>query len=346
MAFIGCIPCRHANTRSKINAASRQVVAGVFAKISNWFKQFDRTTLGMFCMCGGVCIFSVNDMMVKVLSTSYPIAQTMVVRSVVVLSILIVACAKTATLVPSIAASRSPYVIIRSVAGFASHMCYYLALASLPLAEAATLFFSAPLFISVMAALVLREKLSVTLIAALMMGFVGIVVTLRPNSAAFDWASILVVLAALLYAMSQVITRWLGAKVPTLAIPMAGNAVFLIGAPFVGLLFRTTGLEGEGDATLEFLLRPWKEPDLAAASLMAACGVAATIGTILLTCAYRLASASKVAVLEFTAMLWAPVWGLIFFMEWPASTTWLGAALICGAGLLVLRANRRTRVHR
>jgi len=74
---------------------------------------------------------------------------------------------------------------------------------------------------------------------------------------------------------------------------------------------------------------------------MAACGFVASAGMILLSQAYRLAPANRVATFEYTGIIWSPLWGFLFFDEVPRSTTAIGAALIIGAGLLALNTERR-----
>ena len=74
---------------------------------------------------------------------------------------------------------------------------------------------------------------------------------------------------------------------------------------------------------------------------MAACGVIASAGMLLLSQAYRLAPANSVATFEYTGIIWSPLWGLLFFAEVPQSTTVIGAGLIIGAGLFALNAGRR-----
>src|SRR5690606_12123838 len=93
--------------------------------------------------------------------------------------------------------------------------------------------------------------------------------------------------------------------------------------------------------SLEFLVRPWIWPTLPDFAMMAACGLIASAGMILLSQAYRLAPANRVATFEYTGILWAPLWGFLFFAEVPRHTTVIGATLIVGAGLFALSLGRR-----
>ncbi|HPW08883.1 MAG TPA: EamA/RhaT family transporter, partial [Burkholderiaceae bacterium] len=85
-------------------------------------------------------------------------------------------------------------------------------------------------------------------------------------------------------------------------------------------------------------VRPWVWPTLTDGLLMALCGVVAAAGMVFLTSAYRVARASAVTPFEYTGILWAPLWGFLFFSEVPRATTVAGAAIIVGAGMVALRA--------
>lgn len=86
--------------------------------------------------------------------------------------------------------------------------------------------------------------------------------------------------------------------------------------------------------SLAFLVRPWVVPSFTDFALMAACGVIAAIASTLLTHAYRTAEANLITVFEYTGLIWAPLWGFLFFAEVPGPRVIAGAALIIGAGLL------------
>src|SRR5690606_38268333 len=133
------------------------------------------------------------------------------------------------------------------------------------------------------------------------------------------------------------LARKLGNSESAAVITFYQNLAFIIGAPMLAAIVSLGGLEDSGHPSLSFLLRPWL--------LMAACGVIATAGMTLLTQAYRIAPAGDVAVFEYSAIIWVPLWGLVFFDEIPKLSTVIGAALICGAGLFALRTSRRAAAY-
>ena len=111
------------------------------------------------------------------------------------------------------------------------------------------------------------------------------------------------------------------------------NAIYLLGALTMAGFFHLTGIQQASHKSLEFLVRPWIWPDSTDLLLIGSCGVIAAFGMTLLTQAYRIAKASVVTSFEYTGMLWAPLWGFLFFGEIPYLTTLAGAVLII-AGLI------------
>jgi drug/metabolite transporter (DMT)-like permease len=90
-----------------------------------------------------------------------------------------------------------------------------------------------------------------------------------------------------------------------------------------------------------FLVRPWVVPSVTDGGLIAICGAVAAVGTMFLTAAYRVAKSSTVTPFEYTGILWAPLWGFLFFAEVPRFTTFIGAAVILVAGLIAMRMSNK-----
>jgi drug/metabolite transporter (DMT)-like permease len=120
------------------------------------------------------------------------------------------------------------------------------------------------------------------------------------------------------------------------------NAVFLVGSAVGAVVLFLWGIQDAVHPSLKFLVRPWAMPTLVDTLLIASCGIVAAVGTLLLTNAYRVARTSAVTPFEYTGMLWAPLWGFLFFAETPKLSTLTGAAIIGAAGLLAMRQARST----
>ncbi|MBT1159480.1 DMT family transporter [Aminobacter anthyllidis] len=286
-------------------------------------------------LCLGVLIFSLQDAILKGLSDTYSVTQAITVRSIVALPILVVLVRATGS-IRFLLSKRAGLLTIRAVILLGAYLCYYLSIAAMPLADAIALYFVAPLIIAGLGILFLGERPHQTTYMALVLGLIGVIITLEPGLAAFEWASALTLLAAALYSSAQILVRKLGDSESAAVITFYQNLAFLIGAPVLAILVSSSGLEDAGHPSLAFLTRPWVWPTLNDTLLMAGCGVIASAGMTLLAQAYRLAPAGNIAVFEYSAIIWVPLWGFLFFDEVPRFTTVVGAALICGAGLFAL----------
>lgn len=288
-------------------------------------------------LCLGVLVFSLQDVILKGLSGVYPVTQAMTIRSLVALPILLMLVRAGGGL-RDLGSPRAGLLAVRAVISLGAYLFYYLSLAALPLADAVALFFVAPLVIAALGILFLGERPNRTTMVALVLGLLGVGVTLRPGVAVFEWAATLTLLAAALYALAQVLARKLGDSEGAAVITFYQNAAFLLGAPALAMLVGYQEFDRGLHPTVDFLARPWVWPTVRDALLMGLCGVIASAGMTLLSQAYRLAPAGSMAVFEYSAIIWAPLWGYLFFSEVPKASTFVGAALICGAGLLAVRS--------
>ncbi|MBZ9726581.1 DMT family transporter [Mesorhizobium sp. CO1-1-11] len=300
----------------------------------------NRMVRGILSLCLGVLVFSLQDPLVKAVSSGYPVTEVMAIRSIVALPILIVLVHADVGL-RAILSKRFGLLTIRAFIQFTSYTVYYLAIAALPLADAVALYFMAPLCIMAMAGPYLGERVSWQTLSTVLIGMLGVLVMLRPGAGLFDWAALLSLGSAVLYAFSQLMARKIGDTESSTVMAFYQNGAYLVGAAVVAGTFHIAAITHAVHPSLEFLVRPWIWPTLPDFLKMAACGFVASAGMILLSQGYRLSPANRVATFEYTGILWSPLWGFLFFAEVPRSATVIGAALIIGAGLLALNTERR-----
>jgi len=300
----------------------------------------NRIVIGIISLCLGVLVFSLQDPLVKAVSSTYPVTEVMAIRSIVALPILIFLVHIDVGL-SAILSKRFGMLTARAFMQFSSYTIYYLAIAALPLADAVALYFMAPLFIMALAGPYLGERVSWKTLTTVVIGMLGVLVMLRPGAGLFDWAALLSLGSALLYGFSQLMARKIGDTESSTIMAFYQNGAYLVGAAVVAGTFWLAGITHAAHPSLEFLVRPWVWPATQDFLAMAACGFVASAGMILLSQGYRLAPANRVATFEYTGIIWSPLWGFLFFAEVPRSTTAIGAALIVGAGLLALNTERR-----
>lgn len=290
---------------------------------------------GIAFLVAGVAVFSVQDLILKLISDSYPLHQAMVLRSLTALPFLLVLVAREGGL-GSLVAPGWRRMVGRGFIMFLAYASYYLALAALPLATTVALYFSAPLMITVLSVLLLSERVGAARWVAVAAGFAGVLVMVRPGSDLFDWAALLPVVSGAAYAASMIFARTMGSRHGAAALAFWGNAVFLFCALVMSGLFGSGAYASEGHRSLAFLLRGWVMPTGFDLMLMMTCGVIAAAGLTLLTQAYRIAESNVVAPFEYTGMIWGVLWSWLVWQDWPDRTAWTGIAIIIGAGLVVL----------
>ncbi len=296
----------------------------------------NRNILGIFALIFGVMIFSVQDAIIKSISHDYAVTFAMTARCVVSLPILLLMVHFECGL-SKLWSSRFWALVIRGLILLVAYTTYYMALPALPLAEAIALFFAAPIIVTILSIPILGEKVSLQSWAAIALGFVGVLIILQPGTALFDAAALFSLASAATYALAMIIARKLGVSEPATVMAFYQNMIYLIGALLVAALCSGLGVEHSTHPSLDFLIRPWIWPKPFDLFLMGICGVIAAVAMSLLTQAYKMADANLVTVFEYTGMIWAPLWGILFFNEIPRWTTLTGLGLILVAGIISVR---------
>lgn len=304
-----------------------------------------------FVLFGVLCI-SLNDMLIKQLSSGYPLHQIIFIRSFIAILFSFIflqfegGWAALRTDMPLLHLLRGLLVVI-------ANMSYFLALAVMPLADATALFFVAPLFITLLSIPILGEKVGPLRLGAVLVGFIGVIIMQRPWESAetLDVSRIVLllpVLAALTYALNQLMTRKLGVKAPasTLAIYIQGTFV-IVSTGFFLVAGDGRFAEATTNPSLQFLLRAWVWPAEEDYLVLIGMGVNGALIGYCLSQAYRLADAATVAPFEYIGLPLAVFWGLVAFGDLPTWEVWTGIALILASGLFVFfrersKANRVT----
>ncbi len=293
----------------------------------------NRNAIGIAALALGVMVFSIQDAILKSISHDYAVTFAIAARCVVALPIL----ALFAHFDGGLARLKSPVagpLILRGATLLIAYTTYYLALPALPLAEAVALFFVAPTLVTVMSIPMLGEKVSPWSWAAIALGFAGVLVILQPGTSLFEPAALYSLASAATYAFAMVLARRYGVTESASVMAFYQSAVYLAGAVFAAFVFASLGFVHSDAPSVDFLVRPWKWPLPYDLFLMGLCGLIAAIAMWLLTQAYRTADANLVTVFEYSGMIWAPLWGLLFFGEIPRPTTLVGLAMIFAAGII------------
>ena len=290
---------------------------------------------GMFSVAAGVSVFSFHDAIVKGLSGVYPFHQIVFIRSVVALPVLLLIALAEGR--GHLTLHRPRLHLLRGIVMYVAFTAYYLGLARLQMAETVALTFSAPLFIAALSVPVLGERVERRSWAAIGVGFLGVLILVRPGTGLADIAAAFPVMAALAYALSALFARRLGTTESGGAMALSATVVYILASGIMGLSLAGFEPPPGAHVSVRFLLNPWAWPSAADLGRMAGCGVLAALGFFFLGQGYRLAQASLVAPFEYVALPWSALWGYLFFGALPDATMIIGAAIVVGSGLYTLQ---------
>jgi drug/metabolite transporter (DMT)-like permease len=296
---------------------------------------------GILFLTAGALIFTIQDVIIKWISGDYPVTQILATRSLVAFGPLFVLLYFDGGW-RGVGGRRLGRLLIRAGLLFLSYTAYYLAIAAIPLAEAGSLFYTAPLFIVALAGPLLREKVGLNHWTAVVVGFIGAMIMCRIGADVIDAAALLSLLAAALYALAQVMARDLGTIHRASVMALYQNGVNLTAALLIGLIAGDGAFADTNHPSLAFFLRAWSMPNLVDLLLMASTGLVAAIAIWCLTHAYRIAEANVIAPFEYSSIVWLVLAGYLIWGEVPQLLTVAGAILIIAAGVYVLRGSGRS----
>jgi drug/metabolite transporter (DMT)-like permease len=279
---------------------------------------------GMAAMLTGVAAFAIMDAGLKLLTAHYPSAQVASLRGLSALPV-VLAWALFAGGARQLWQVRWPLHLVRGALSVIMMVTFTFALKELSLAKAYALFFIAPLLIAVLSSLMLGERVQRSQWLAIVVGFAGVLIVLKPDAMGFGWAGTLAVLGtALCYSLSSVLVKIIGRTDSTQSMVFWMTCMLAIGATLVAL-------------------PGWQPISRAHWPIIAGVAVTGAIGQWGITEAFKRAPAASVAPLEYSGLAWVIIIYLLVWSVWPAWRTLAGAAVIIASGLFLLRfESRRT----
>ncbi|WP_373355759.1 DMT family transporter [Pseudoroseicyclus sp. CXY001] len=281
----------------------------------------DRLPFAIRTILFTVLALSLGDAMVKLSGGALGLAQIFVLRSAIVAPVLLVLLWRRGERMPL----ADPFVTLRSLMLVVMWVLYYLSLPHLPLAAAAAVYYTLPIFITLFSALFLGSRISRRGWLAVLGGFAGVALILRPQPDDLNLWALLPLAAAMLYAGAMILTGTRCRAVPPLALALHLNLGFILG----GLLL-LAGPEAPAGA--------WQAMGGAELRLLAIMAGAILIGSIGAAIAYTNGPAAVIGSFDFAYVAFAVLWGLIFFGERPDALALAGIALVTGSGILALRS--------
>jgi drug/metabolite transporter (DMT)-like permease len=276
---------------------------------------------GIFWMLATMFCFIALDTMMKYLLETYSLVQVTWARFFFATIIAILACGRH---LPRLAISRHPkQQMLRSVFLMTTTGMFNAGIRTTPLATATTIMFMTPVLVTILAIPLLGEKVGLRRWLGVLLGFTGAVIVVHPWDHGFGTLNhglLFLLAAAVLNANYQILTR-----------KVRGDD------PLTSLLY--TAAAG---AIVTSLLVPWfwQWPTAMGWLLLVGTGIAGGLGHLFLIRAFMSAPASVVAPFSYSSLIWAALFGLVIWGDWPDLWTWAGAALIIGSGLYIFHRER------
>ena len=299
----------------------------------------DNRAMAMVCIVLGVGLASAQDAVVKYMSSGYPAYETLLFRCVGSLPVIAFIFWKEGR-GWSIATPLWPRVCLRGVILAAAYLCFVLAIAAIPIANAVAIYFTMPFFVAGLAGPLLHERVRLHRWLAIIAGFIGVLIMVRPGAGVFEPASLLALGSAFGYAVGQMLGRPLSQKVPPIVIATWQNFIYAAMSLAIGVFFNMFHGWHFTHPSMVFLSRPPVWPSTFDAVLLLGHGMFAACAMILFINAYRLAETNFVAPFEYSAMIWAVFYGIVLFGDFPDFWTWTGAGIVIVAGILMILRDR------
>ncbi|WP_428310351.1 DMT family transporter [Hydrocarboniphaga sp.] len=276
---------------------------------------------GVLMMLLAVGLLSLMDGGLKLLTAHYPPAQVAFLRGAASLPFVLVWIARSQGFAPLLKV-RWPLHLLRGVIGVGMITAFAYALRSLPLSTAYTLFFVAPLIITALSGPMLGERVGVHRWIAIVAGFGGTLVVLRPSGdGLFSWPALAVLVAASGYALSAITVRLLGRT------DSSQSMVFWL---LVSMSIGAGALAAPG----------WVPIAREHAPLIVGVGLCGALGQWAITEAFARAQASVIAPLEYSALAWGLLLDLLLWQALPDRWTLLGGTIIVASGLYLIRREK------
>jgi drug/metabolite transporter (DMT)-like permease len=287
-------------------------------------------------------IISLQGVAVKGMGGSYPVLEMVVFRNLVALPFTLVFFRLEGRRGLPITRKMGPEVI-RGIYLFLSYTTYMMGVAALPLAQVEAIRFSGPMMITVLSVLLLSEKVKPVRWLALLVGFLGVVLIVRPGSTAFNEGSLFILVSVLFYALTVMSTRKLQAADSSATMAFYSSLVYLAAALVLVPITVAIGEIPNAHPSIAFLFHPWTQPTLLDGIIMGGLGLVWAGWTYFMSRAYSLAQASVAAPFEYLSLPINILWGFTIWREIPTAWTLAGAGLTLLSGLFILYLDHQAR---
>jgi len=264
-------------------------------------------------------MFALNDAMGKWLVASFSVGQVVLIRSIGAFIVLGPMIANQGT--DKLFRMERPLLqLLRVVATTVDTGMFYAAVVYLPLADVMSFYMAGPIYVAALSHLLLGEKVGWRRWLAILVGFCGVLVILKPSSAAFSLSSAFALIGSIAFAFAIILNRRLRGTSDTTLVTWQTIGTLIVG----GVL----------------AIGAWRTPSALDLGAMLLLGLVSCAAHLMITRALKLAPASTLAPLHYSLLLWAVVFGLVFFGDVPSARILVGSAIVVLAGLFIFHRQK------
>lgn len=292
----------------------------------------DSTAQGIVIILASVLTMAFADAVVKLVSSDLTVWQVFFARSLFAIPLMIGLAQLTGvTLTP-----RQPgWSQFRNFLLVLAWLAFYASLPVLSLSVAAVAVYTNPIMTALLSAALIGEQVSKRQWFGVLVGFLGVIVILKPGTDAFSWFTLLPLLGAFFYSLAMVLTRSKCQDESPLVLALTLHVAFLITGLVALALLAVLQLDTEIQSAYPFLLGNWSAMSVGSWGLMALLGVLSAGYLMGVARAYQIAPPQIIATFDYAYLVSAVIWGLVFFAEAPDVLTLCGMVLITMAGVFV-----------
>lgn len=289
---------------------------------------------GILYILLAMMVFSVQDGIMKHIYNFVSLYEVYLIRTVI--SFVLILTFLILTKKPIVFKSKYPVLtFFRVILFFFGFSSFYISLTVLPLGTATALFFVTPFLITIFAHFFLKEEIGMRRWSAVVVGFIGVYITLNPDFSNFNYLSLLPILCAFCYSLSMIIIKKTSDKDSV----YTQTFTFYIGAIILSIIFYFIIGDGQYNTSdhpaSQFIFREWFVDFKSNILLMSITGITATVAFLFLFTAYSIASPSVISPFEYSILFWSPLVGWLYFDEIPTLSTVIGILIIVSSGIYI-----------